>query len=107
MLAGIAVTALLGFADPLNPLAFTSSGALNLASGVYTVDTGGPAPVLMDSMGHILATGSIYNQGGLSYSEGFFDPHIGVLDFSSVAIGAEATINVQGPNPFACCHAVR
>ena len=101
LLAGIAVTALLGFADPLNPLAFTSSGALNLASGVYTVDTGGPAPVLMDSMGHILATGSIYNQGGLSYSEGFFDPHVGVLDFSSVAIGAGATINVEGPNPFA------
>ena len=101
LLTGIVTTALLGYAGPLNPLAFTSSGALNLGSGTYTVDTGGASPVLMDSSGNVLATGSFYNQGGLPYSEGVFDPRIGVLDFSSLVIGSGATVNVQGPNPLA------
>lgn len=92
----------------LNPFAFTSSGALDLTSGSYTIDTsGGPGgvPVLENSMSQALATGSLFGQGGLAYSDsyggGTWDPTIGVLDFSSVTIGTGVTVTVTGANPLA------
>src|SRR5271168_5017577 len=63
----LAVSAAPAFAsDILDPSKFTSSGALNLVSGNYTIDTSsgpGGVPVLKDSMGDVLATGSLYDQG--------------------------------------------
>jgi hypothetical protein len=94
--AAMAMPAFAG--DILNPSAFASSGVLNLTVGSYTIDTsGGPggAPVLKDASNAILATGSLYNQGGT------FDSTIGVLDFSGVTIGAAATVTVVGANPLA------
>jgi hypothetical protein len=85
-------------ASVLDPGAFASSGSLNLVSGAYTIDTSGGAggvPVLTDSGGTVVATGSSYNQGGT------VDPTVGVLDFSSVSIGAGVTITVTGANPLA------
>ena len=84
--------------DLLNPSAFASSGVLALTSGAYVIDTsGGPAgaPVLKTSGGTVLATGSLYDQGGA------FDATIGVLDFSSVSIANGVTVTVTGANPLA------
>ena len=81
----------------LAPDAFASSGVLDLTSGSYTINTsGGPggAPVLSGASG-VIATGSLYNQGGT------INPTIGVLDFSNITIGYGVTITVTGANPLA------
>jgi hypothetical protein len=90
--------------DILDPASFASSGVLNLTSGAYVIDTSGGAggaPILETSGGTVLAVGATFNQGGYSYSGGTFDPTIAVLDFSSVTVGAGATITVSGANPLA------
>src|SRR5271165_1911958 len=101
----LAVFAAPAFAsDILDPSTFASSGALNLVSGNYTIDTSsgpGGVPVLKDSMGDVLATGSLYDQGGYLWSGGTFDRYIGVLDFGVVNIGSGATLTVTGANPLA------
>ncbi len=92
----IVATSVIALAGPLNPLAFTSSGILDLPPGNYTINTGGANPVLQDSGGTVLATGSFYVQGELG-----FDAKIAVLDFSVINVPSGVTISVQGPNPLA------
>jgi hypothetical protein len=89
-------TSAIALAGPLNPLAFTSSGVLDLSPGNYTINTGGDYPVLKDSNGTTLATGSFYSQGQVG-----FDPTVAVLDFSAINVPAGVTITVQGQNPLA------
>lgn len=81
-------------ADWLDPASFASLGALNLASGSYTIETDG-APVLKDSGGNVLYTGTTYAQGGT------YNPTVSVLTFSSISIASGVTITAVGQNPLA------
>ena len=67
-------------AQVLDPAAYTSDGALSLASGAYTLDT--------DAL-----TFSGYS--------GVLSNGIAVFDFSSINVGANATVNVVGSHPLA------
>jgi hypothetical protein len=78
----------------LDPLAFASSGSLNLGAGNYTIDTNG-APVLRDAANNILFVGTTFFQGGS------YDSTVSVLDFNSINVASGANIRVTGSNPLA------
>ena len=67
-------------AQVLDPGAFASSGSLSLASGVYTLDTDA---LTFNGYSGVLSNG------------------IAVFDFSSINVGANATVNVVGSHPLA------
>ena len=67
-------------AQVLDPGAYTSDGALSLASGSYTLDTDA---LTFNGYSGVLSNG------------------IAVFDFSSINVGANATVNVIGSHPLA------
>ena len=76
--AALAVGSPAANAQVLDPNAYTSDGILTLASGTYTIDTDA---LTFDGNSGVLSNG------------------IAVFDFSSVSIGAGATVNVIGSHP--------
>lgn len=82
-------------AAPLNPLAYATLGALNLAAGSYTLDTSGPAPTLRDSAANLLYTGVLQAQ------DSSFNPQIVVFSFSDIQVAAGVTVSATGDKPFA------
>jgi hypothetical protein len=84
--------ALLGstaLAAPLDPMAYTSLGPLNVAAGTLTFDT------------DTLAVSGAFNGLGVVQSQGAGLPDIAVFDFSSVNVGPGVTINIVGFRPVA------
>jgi hypothetical protein len=93
-LAGLCLTAPAG-ADPLDPLAFGSLGALAVGPGAYTVFTDGAAPTLVDSSLQVLATGWYVAQSDA------FNPQVAVFSFDSIVVSTGAAITAVGNNPLA------
>src|SRR4051794_25361676 len=86
------VAALLGTAAdaaPLDPNAYGSLGALNVASGLITINT------------DTLAIGGAVNFIGVTQPQGAGQPDVAVFAFSNVNIGAGVTIGVAGARPLA------
>lgn len=89
-------------AKALDPLAFNSAGPLNLGSGTYTIDTGGPIPRWLDAASNTVWSGTFFNQGVPTGSNYWgFDPMVAVFDFDSIFIQTNATVIVIGSNPLA------
>lgn len=76
-------------ADPLNPLDFPSLGAVTLAAGAYTIDTGATPPTIT---GPINLMGAVYGNGASG---------IAVFSFDALTIPADVSIAVTGNRPLA------
>jgi hypothetical protein len=85
--------AVVAHAAPLNPLAYSSLGSLNVSSGTLTFNT--------DTLSVTGGGGGLISTTGTTQSQGGSNPDIAVFDFSSVGIGNGVTVQVIGSHPIA------
>src|SRR4051812_41538528 len=81
-------------ADPLNPLAFPSLGALNRPAAFYFINTG---VSIIDTP--TLSDGVVTYHGTVTAQPTTFNPQVAVFDFDQITIAADAILVVTGNRP--------
>jgi hypothetical protein len=100
LLASLPATALR--AGPLDPLAFTSLGTLQLTAGNYVIDSSVPVLKLQFGGPNVTFTGTLVSQGTPGGTPFWgFDPQVAMFDFDSISIAVGVNVYVSGPNPVA------